>query len=258
MRRISGALGVLAFLLSSSFAVASDRYFGLLVGEAAWLSQAEAVALRTDLENQTRVIPLIGAGALQALQDITGLQNIDAAIVTADSLLYAQRQKIFNAKIETTTELAQLNLVLLTNNSIKNLTKLAGKRIATGPAQTAGFASGELVFGALEIPFLRVPLEGKSAVKALQDGSADAALVLLRSDEIQNLKFKVLPLPLPSQLSENYSSTSILVEGKKIETLSVSLQLITLHSNQNANVKKFQSLLNETNSPTIIPTGGKP
>jgi ABC-type phosphate/phosphonate transport system substrate-binding protein len=258
MRKRSTALGIMALLAIGNSASAADRFFGLLVGEKAWLPQAEAVTLHTDFENGTRIVPLIGTGAVQALQDLNDLQNIDAAIITADSLLYAQGQKLFNAKIETTTNLGQLNIVLLTNSTTKNLTSLAGKRIATGPAQSAGFAAGELIFAALEIPFLRVPQEGKAAIAALQNRTADAALVLMNDADVQDLKLKALPLPLPMQLSKTYQTTTVNVLGRKIDTLSVPLQLITLHSNQSKAVKSFQALLTQNIDPTIIPKGGKP
>jgi TRAP-type uncharacterized transport system substrate-binding protein len=258
MRRLIAALSLFAFLADANSAFSTDRFFGLLVGESAWLADAETISANTDFENKMRVVPLIGTGAVQALQDIKSLQNIDAAIITADSLLYAQRQNVFNTKIETTTEVGRLNLVLLVKPEITNLTKLAGKRIATGPAQSAGFASGELIFSTLEIPFLRVPMQGANALKAMQDGSADAALVQLDDEHLQNIKFKILPLPVPSKLADTYGSKIISVQGKKLETLTVALQLITLHTNQNANVKAFQALLSQAIPPTIIPTGGKP
>jgi hypothetical protein len=103
-----------------------------------------------------------------------------------------------------------------------------------------------------------VPMQGANALKAMQDGSADAALVQLDDEHLQNIKFKILPLPVPSKLADTYGSKIISVQGKKLETLTVALQLITLHTNQNANVKAFQALLSQAIPPTIIPTGGKP
>jgi hypothetical protein len=144
----------------------------------------------------------------------------------------------------------------VTKENIQNLTSLAGKRIATGPAQSAGFASGELIFSALEIPFLRVPVDGDDALLAIQNGTADAALILAQGSIAKSLH--VLPLPLPPLLAKTYQTTSIMSRGKKIETLSVGLELVTLANSRNPDAKKFDAQLNSNSRPNIVPTGGEP
>jgi TRAP-type uncharacterized transport system substrate-binding protein len=221
------------FALSASSAVQAGTYVkenvvGLLAGEVEWLPQATGLANELAHEDRLRILPISGAGSLQALQGLEHLPNVDAAIVSSDSLAYAQQQQLLDGKIAYIARLAPLNVVLIARRELGNITALAGKRIATGPAQSAGFATGELLFGALEIPFLRVPSQGDAAIAALLNGKADAALVL--ASEVPKMatsdeRFHVLNMPLPSQLSETYQPATLTVQAEKIETVSTSLVL---------------------------------
>jgi uncharacterized protein len=231
MRTLLPALGVLAFLSAWGVAQAgqtNSTAVGLLVGEPEWLPQASSIAKALDNEDRLRVLPIIGAGGLQALQDLSQLQSVDAALVAADSLVYAKTQNLLSGKIAYITSVSPLPVVLIARRGIENVTGLAGKRIATGPAQSSEFATGELLFGALEIPFLRVPAQGAAAINALLNGKADAALVLgsdVANAALQDERFHMISLPLAPQLAEIYSTTTLTVNGKKTDTVATTLML---------------------------------
>ncbi len=298
MRTLLPALGLLAFLsgVGSAFAEQNNtRVVGLLVGEPEWLQQATTLAKALDNEDHLRVLPIVGTGGVQALQDLSQLQSVDAALVAADSLTYSNMQNLTAGKLAYITAIAPLPVVLIARHGIDNVTALAGKRIATGPAQSAGFATGELLFGSLEIPFLRVPLQGESAIDALISGKADAALVLgadVGKFALKDERFHVLSVPLAPQLAETYRAITLTVNGKKLDTVATSLVLAVFdwppNSPHYATLQKFESqllkipndeiaqqfendvsgwtrhssvqkLLSQTPSqPNITPTGGKP
>jgi uncharacterized protein len=265
----------------------TDNVVGLLAGEAEWLPQANVLAAALAHEDGLRVLPIMGAGGVQALQDLSQLQYVDAALVSSDSLAYAQQQKLLSGKLAYVARIAPLDVVLIARRGLNNVTALAGKRIATGPAQSSGFATGELLFGALEIPFLRVPAQGRNAVAALMAGKADAALVLgsdLASAALSDARFHLLSLPLPTQLSEIYQPATLTSQGVKVETVSVSLTLAVFdwpRGSPHYNVlKRFEAQLfklpgmdavatdvpgwtrhssaQDALSSTITPTGGEP
>jgi uncharacterized protein len=298
MRTLLPALGVLAFLSAWGVAQAgqtNSTAVGLLVGEPEWLPQASSIAKALDNEDRLRVLPIIGAGGLQALQDLSQLQSVDAALVAADSLVYAKTQNLLSGKIAYITSVSPLPVVLIARRGIENVTGLAGKRIATGPAQSSEFATGELLFGALEIPFLRVPAQGAAAINALLNGKADAALVLgsdVANAALQDERFHMISLPLAPQLAEIYSTTTLTVNGKKTDTVATTLMLAVFDwprgSNHYATLQKFQKQLSQSSNsdfssqfenevagwtrfsaakkllsnastqPTITPTGGEP
>jgi hypothetical protein len=235
MRVFLSALSVFAFTSALGMAHAeskpAENVVGLLASEPEWLSQANDIAISLAHEDGLRVLPIVGAGGLQALQDLSQLQQVDAALVASDSLVYAQQQKLLNGKVAYVTRVAPLEVVLIARRSIGNVTALAGKKIATGPAQSSGFATGELLLNAFEIPFLRVPMQGENAIAALISGKADAALVLgleAAKPLLKDQRFHILSLPLPPQLSHVYQAITLQSEKEKIETVSTSL-VIAVH-----------------------------
>ena len=294
MRHLLPALWVFALLNSAGVPHAeSTTVIGVLAGEEQWLPLAAALAKRIDHEDGLRILPILGAGSLQALDDLSALPHIDAAIVTADSLAYAQRQKLGAIKINYLARLGTANVVLVARQGIANVTALAGKRIATGPAESAGFATGELLFNALEIPFLRVPLQGEKAVAALLAGKADAALVLV--DDIPKAalsdgKFRVLTLTVPPQLADVYQAATLTAQdlpgllpgGRSVDSISTTLALAVVNWPRNSahfstlqrfdaqllklpNAQEFSSDIQgwvrsaaAATPTTITPTGGEP
>ena len=242
MRKLSAALGLccvvgLATPVWTPAAIA-DTVFSVIAGEPEWLAHAAQLAIHLDHESNLRILPVLGVGGVQAFSDLVELPNIDAAIVASDSLAYARGQNLISEKksISFIAKLAPLDVVLIARTDIKNVTALAGKRVATGPAQSAGFATGEILFGALEVPFLRVPQQGELAVAALVSGQADAALVLGTSFQklaLSGGRFHVLNVAMPPSLVEIYQPAILTAEtlpgliapGKTIESVSASLIL---------------------------------
>lgn len=243
MRAILSAVGLCAFLISSNFADAETKsqetVIGLLAAEPQWLAAASKIATKLDHENGIRILPMLGVGSIRALNDLENLQVIDAAIVTSDSLIYASQQDILNgqqAKFSYIAKLSAVDVVLIARRDIANVDGLAGKRIATGPAQSAAFATGELLFNGLNIQFTRVAKQDEAAVDALNSGEADAALILgtdISTAALSDGRFHVLKLQVPAQLAKIYQPAILtsrelpgLVVGKQsVETLATSLTL---------------------------------
>jgi uncharacterized protein len=243
MRKLLPALAVCVLTTVGSVGYAEPKsqsvYVNVLAGETAWLNQAAAIAEKLDHENGLRILPMLGAGGVQALLDLAEIPSIDAAIVASDSLAYAKSQNLISEKdasISYVAKLAPLEVVLLTRNDIKNVTALAGKRIATGPAQSATFATGEILFNALEIPFKRVPQQGDAALKALLAGQADAALILgtqFSKSTLGSGKFHILNIPMSPSLNAVYQPAiltsqqfpGLLAQNDSVETVASSLTL---------------------------------
>jgi uncharacterized protein len=254
MQRNLPALCLCVLLAISRFgwaeAQASDQVIGILVGDAEWMPQAAELAKNLAHEDGLRVLPIMGAGGVQALRDLSQLSNVDAALVSSDSLVYAQQQKLLTGKILYVARLAPLEVVLVARQGLNNITALAGKRIATGPAESSGFATGELLFGALEVPFLRVPAQGENAIAALLAGKADAALVLgtqIAKSALADPRFHVVSLPLPPQLAQIYQAAELTTKSETIETISTSLTLAVFDWPRNSAryniLKRFETQL---------------
>ena len=265
MRRFFAAAGLLCVFATSTNVWAESATpevaIGVMAAEPAWLTQVNHISASVDHENNLRILPIIGAGGVQGLTDLANLRSVDAALISSDSLVYASKQNLLDAQDEKFSYIAKLGtlkLVLITRTEIKNITALAGKRIATGPAQSAAFASGELIFNALQIPFTRVAKQGEAAIAALQSSQADAALILgleIPTSVLSNGNYHVLSLPLPPQLSDIYQPSMLNSQdlpglvGKKdsIETLSSALVLALFDRPRDAAhvqaIKSFERLI---------------
>ena len=164
--------------------LAEDQNFNsisILVGEPDWLNLIQQLSGQIDHQQGLRLLPMLGRGSVQALNDLAELRVVDMALVPSDVIVYAQMQGLLGGKGKSYAYIAALQklpVVLVARKQIANLTGLAGRKIATGPAQSGGFATGELVLGSLGIPFARIAETGAAALISLQDGRADAALVL--------------------------------------------------------------------------------
>ncbi|MBG1231214.1 TAXI family TRAP transporter solute-binding subunit [Aestuariivirga litoralis] len=188
--------------------------FNIMVGEASWLPEASTIAKALDHESGLRIMPVLGRGSVQAVQDLENFPTLDAALVTADSLTYVKAQSLMDpadVKLTYISAVKPLPIVLVAARGIPNITALAGKRIATGTADSASFASGELLMGAMEVPFLRVPASQEGAVDALLAGQADAAFFVGVPTNLARLgrNFRVLSLVLPTELTGTYQAAKL-------------------------------------------------
>jgi len=222
-----------------------------MVGEPSWLPEAATLARAMDHEQGLRILPVIGHGSLQSMQDLQSFSSLNAALISADTLAYAKMQKLLgndDGKFTYVSAIKPLPIVLIASRSIANVTALAGKKIATGPADTASFAAGELLLGAMEVPFLRVASAQEGAIDALTQGKADAALVLGTPANLDKLGngYHVLTLVLPTELESTYEKISLsssdapgLITGnQQIDSVSTDLILAVNEANLSADQSK--------------------
>ena len=272
MRKISAALGVCCgvafFAPLMTQAAMADTVISVIAGEPEWLAQAAQLAHHLDHESKLRILPILGVGGVQAISDLLQLPDVDAAIVASDSLAYARTQNLIpnNKSIAYIAKLAPIEVVLIARVKIKNVTALAGKRIATGPVQSAGFATGEILFGALEIPFMRVPQQGELALAALLSGQADAALILgtsFQKSALSDGRFHVLNVTMPPALAAIYQPAilssetlpGLIAQGKTVESVSAALTLAVQNwprnSTRSTKLKIFETELYKSRSAAI-------
>jgi uncharacterized protein len=252
MKKLLLGLGLLALGATAAQAGQSETPFTILVGEPSWLPETQAIAKALDHENALRVMPIVGAGGLRAVEDLEQFSVVNAALITADSAAYIRAQNLGigeNDKLSYITAVKPLPVLLVARRNILNVTALAGKRIATGPAESASFATGELLLGAMEVPFLRVPQAQEKAIEALVQGKADAAIILGTPQNIDRLianNFHALSLVLPQQLSGTYQPAKLsgkefpglISAGQTVDTVSTSLILAVNDSAASADQHK--------------------
>ena len=200
------------------------------------------IANAMDHTDGLRVLPIIGRGSLQSINDLLFLRGVDVALLSSDSLAFVKKNNLYKdetGKLAYLAKLANLNVIVLARKEIAVIEDLAGMRIATGPANSDEFVAAELVFGALGTNYERVPTTGKNSLAALLDGRIDAAVFagsasyrLLNSIKA-NSGLHILSLSLPESLAEVYSPAilshedfpNLIAEGTAVETVASALIL---------------------------------
>jgi hypothetical protein len=261
-----GLYGVaLALLLSSAAPLAADpvevnsRSVSIISGDMAWFPRLVALAQTLDNQRGLRVIPMASSGCMQSAADVLRLEQVDVALLTTDCVAYAEQQGLLpqaSHELAYLTRLEALPIVLVARKNIATLTALAGLRIATGPADSAAFATGELVLGGLGLPFRRVPKSGVEGLAALKAGRADAVLLLgldALDASMTPEAFHLLSLSAPTTLGSVYSPALVpsdklfgLSQGQDFETISAALTFVALQKprtpRQQKRVALFSSL----------------
>ncbi len=245
MARLRAAVAAICIVLTAAPALAASKSFtlnnntlGVMAGEAQWLPVVRALARDLNHREGLRLLPVVGEGSVQAVSDVLRLDGIDAALIPSDAIQYADIQGLMgrdSGKVMFLARLATLKLALVTRKTTRSVAELAGKRIATGPANSSGFAAGEWVFGSMGLAFTRVAASGPDALNALVTKQADAALVMGTGDlsRMPNPEaYHVLPLPLSAELQTVYAPALLTVEemgamggGHPVETLASALVL---------------------------------
>ena len=215
---------------------------GLLASEPGLAANVLEIANAMDHTDGLRVLPIIGRGSLQSLNDLLFLRGVDVALLSSDSLAYVKQNNLYKGetgKLAYVAKLANLNVIILARKEIGVIEDLPGMRIATGPANSDEFVASELVFGALGTNYERVPTTGKNSLAALLDERIDAA-VFTGSDSYSVLNsikatsgLHILSLSLPESLSEVYSPAilshedfpNFIAEGTAVETIASALIL---------------------------------
>jgi ABC-type amino acid transport substrate-binding protein len=217
----------------------NQKTLTLLSGEAIWFPAAVAIANQLDHENGLRVLPMQGSGCIESAADVLQLTQVDVALLSSDCVDYAEQQGLLpkaSQKLAYVTRVRSLPVVLVTGRDIPNLTALAGKRIATGPADSAGFASGEILLGGLGLPFIRVPKSGVEGMALLKSGEADAVLLQgldALDGTLDPQKFHVLGLTATQNSTASHAPAlveaselrGLLASGTSLETVSTALVL---------------------------------
>ncbi len=240
-----------------SVADLNAKTLSLVAGDPAWFARAVGVA--DDVRNfkGLRVLPMAGAGCMQSAADVLRLEHVDMALLTTDCVAYAEMQDLLPGaaqKLAYVTRVAALPIVIVTRKNIPNLTALAGLRIATGPAQSAAFASGELLFASLGLPFKRVAKSGANGLAALVADEADAALLVgleALDGSLDPKRFHVLGLPLPDALKDTYAPALMTAEQlqglsqeSSLESVSTALALVVKRQSRNAQqVRRIKSFI---------------
>lgn len=231
---------------------------GLLVSQPSAMPDGIAISNAVAHVDGFRVLPIVGEGSLQSLNDLLFLKGVDAAIVSSDSLGYARKHELYadeDDKLAYLAKLANSSVIILARSSIASVKELAGRKVATGPAGSDSFVAADLVLGDQQVTVERSSLQGASALKALQEGSLDAAVLVTGEHQSvlaaieKGSGIRILPVSVSEGLAEVYAPAildaaqfpNLLGQEEAVETVAAAVVLAVFDwPKQSSNAGKLQ------------------
>jgi TRAP-type uncharacterized transport system substrate-binding protein len=159
-----------------------------------------------------RVLPILGVGGLQNVNDVLFLKNVDMGVVDEDNLrllkkkdpsLYANIEQ----RIQYITKLYNSEFQVLARNDIKSYDDLRGKKVNFNLKDSQTEVTADTVFKDLNIQTQRSYYDNDEALKRLISGDLSAMIILTGAPQAMFAKVKkedgVHFLPLDQQSMPN-------------------------------------------------------
>jgi uncharacterized protein len=142
-----------------------------------------------------RVLPVLGVGGLQNVNDVLFLKNMDMAVVDEDNLrLLKKKDPVLYANVEQRvqyiTKLYNSEFHVLARNDIKSYDDLNGKKVNFNLKDSQTEVTADTVFNALNIPVQRSYYDNDEALKRLMSGEISAMIILTGAPQVTLAKVK--------------------------------------------------------------------
>jgi TRAP-type uncharacterized transport system substrate-binding protein len=160
-----------------------------------------------------RVLPVLGVGGLQNVNDVLFLKNIDMGVVDEDNLrLLKKKDPVLYANVEQRiqyiTKLYNSEFQVLARNDIKSYEDLRGKKVNFNLKDSQTEVTADTVFNALKIQAQRSYYDNDEALKRLISGELSAMIILTGAPQVTLAKVKkedgVHFLPLEQETLPNH------------------------------------------------------
>jgi uncharacterized protein len=142
-----------------------------------------------------RVLPVLGVGGLQNVNDVLFLKNMDMAVVDEDNLrLLKKKDPVLYANVEQRvhyiTKLYNSEFHVLARNDVKSFDDLNGKKVNFNLKDSQTEVTADTVFEALKIPVQRSYYDNDEALKRLMSGEISAMIILTGAPQATLAKVK--------------------------------------------------------------------
>src|ERR1700681_1956949 len=165
-----------------------------------------------------RVLPVLGVGGLQNVNDVLFLKNIDMGVVDEDNLrLLKKKDPVLYANVEQRiqyiTKLYNSEFQVLARNDIKSYDDLRGKKVNSNLKDSQTEVTADTVFNALKIQVQRSYYDNDEAMKRLISGELSAMIILTGAPQVTMSKVKkedgVHFLPLDRETLPNHDLSEL-------------------------------------------------
>ena len=199
---------------------------------------ASDLAAVLDQGDEMRILPIVGRGSIQNIDDILYLRGVDVGIVQSDVLTYIQRQEGMAGiedYISYITKLYNEELHIVAREDIESIEDLEGEQVNFGTPAAGTYMTSSLIFDTLGINVEPTEYDYQLGLEMVKNGEL-AAMVYIAgkpTDLFVGLEpgdgVKFLEVPYDPRLLETYLPSTLdhtdyprlLAEGKSVPTLAV-------------------------------------
>ena len=187
-----------------------------------------------------RVVPIVGQGSVQNVDDLLHLRGVDVAIVQADALAYVQREHLLppgaEHAIQYIAKLYDEEVHIIAGPQVHTLDDLKGKAVNADLPKSGSALTARVLFAALGISVTLTEEPQDVAIERLKRGEIAAVMrvagkpVDMFRDLPDNLGLHFLGLPQDrEQLLQTYAPGSfastdypnLVTNGETVDTLAV-------------------------------------
>jgi TRAP-type uncharacterized transport system substrate-binding protein len=142
-----------------------------------------------------RILPVLGVGGLQNVNDVLFLKNIDMGVVDEDNLrLLKKKDPVLYGNIEQRvqyiTKLYNSEFHVLARNDISSYDDLRGKKVNFNLKDSQTEVTADTVFNTLNVPVVRSYYDNDEAIKRLIAGDISAMIILTGAPQAALAKLK--------------------------------------------------------------------
>jgi uncharacterized protein len=168
-----------------------------------------------------RVLPVVGVGGLQSLEDVLFLDDIDMGVVDENNLrILKMRDPSLYANIEQRvqyiTKLYNSEFQVIARNEIKSFADLRGRKVNFDLKDSETEVAADSVFNTLKLDTVRSHYNNESAIKKVIEGEISAMIVLTGAPQTTFARLKkedgVHFLPFDERAAESSSVKQILAD----------------------------------------------
>ena len=221
---------------------------------------ASDLASVLDAKSELRVLPIIGYGSLQNIEDMLYLKGIDVGMVHSDVMRHMEQKQVLPGarnRLRYVTKLYDEQLHVLANTKYTDVRKLNGQTIIVGRPGSGNEMSALTLLRDLRLKVKIIHVEFDEGVQQVRDGRAAAMVVVTRKPSSKLRKIKAnsglhfLPVPMTKTVLRTYFPDPLTAEdypnlvspGKSVETARMAAILAVYNwkdkSLRYANVTKF-------------------
>lgn len=145
------------------------------------IQMASDLSRALDDGSNLRIVPIVGKGSLQNINDLLNMRGIDLAILQSDVMSYLKRTNRIpglEKRMRYATKLYSEEFHVLSRMQFTCLQDLSGRRVNFGPKDSGMAITAEAVFQAYNVSIQPLYLDHDVALDRLKRGEIDALIYI--------------------------------------------------------------------------------